>query len=85
MESVSKHRYFKLEANRDATGSRIVTVVSRKCDNKFNGLADAIFEYQNTFGRGWKVTGVLVATQFALEWLKNNAYQTDRYIGRELT
>jgi len=82
MESV-KYYYFKLEAHRDATGSKLVTIVSRKCDNKFNGLADAIFEYRETFGPGWRVTGVLVAATYAIQWLKSRAIQDHKYIGSE--
>ena len=78
MESV-KYYYFKLEAHRDATGSKLVTIVSRKCDNKFNGLADAIFEYQNTFEFGWNVTGVVVPASFALQWLASRKDQERRW------
>lgn len=79
-----KFYYYKLYANRWSTGSQIVRVVSRKCDNKFNGLTDSIFEWRNELNcKDWEVTGVAVSAQWAIQWLKSQAIQTDKYIGSE--
>ena len=81
--------YFKLEARKESIDDHIDHVCGRYVEltgnaevdrrRKHNALADAIFEYQNTFEFGWNVTGVVVPASFALQWLASRKDQERRW------